>query len=157
MLTTDLDAVSPEEERSRREIDEAAHGLRLAPVLPGNGVVLMTPNDEWSPDEQLGTEAFEQGDEATDDATRIDPHVVEDIEQDPSVNPTLQVDDRELEEAGAEFDDPERMVTLEGGMDDPDGLEAATTRVGGRSEAEDGWGLDAPLAGEPESEIDLDE
>jgi hypothetical protein len=117
----------------------------------------MTPNDEWSPDEPLGTEAFEQGDEATDDASRIHPHLVEDIEQDPSINPTLQVDERELEEAGAEFDDPERMVTLEGGMDDPDGLGAPTIPARGRADAEDGWGLDAPLADETESEFDLDE
>ncbi len=117
----------------------------------------MTPDDEWSPDEPLGTEAFEQGDEATDDASRIDPNLVEDIEQDPSINPTLQVDDRELEEAGAEFDDPEQMVTLEGGMDDPDGLGAPITPARGRTDAEDGWGLDAPLAGEADSEFDLDE
>ncbi len=117
----------------------------------------MTPNDEWSPDEPLGTEAFEQGDEATDDASRIDPLLVEDIEQDPSINPTLLVDDRELEEAGAEFDDPERMVSLEGGMDDPDGVGSPTTRGRGRTDAEDGWGLDAPLAAETTSEFDLDE
>jgi hypothetical protein len=117
----------------------------------------MTPNDEWSPDEPLGTEAFEQGDEATDDASRIDPLLVEDIEQDPSINPTLLVDDRELEEAGAEFDDPERMVTLEGGMDDPDGVGSPTTGGRGRTDADDGWGLDAPLAAETASEFDLDE
>ena len=81
----------------------------------------MAPDDDWSPDEPLGTEVFEQGDEATDDASRINPNLVEEVEQDPSLNPTLQVDERELEEAGAEFDDTERMVTLEGGMDDPDG------------------------------------
>jgi hypothetical protein len=117
----------------------------------------MTSNDEWSPDEPLGTEAFEQGDEATDDASRISPDLVEDIELDPSLNPTLQVDDRELEEAGAEFDDPEQMVTLEGGMDDPDGLGGPTTRAHGQADAEDGWSLDAPLADEPESDLDLDE
>jgi hypothetical protein len=118
---------------------------------------IMTPNDEWSPDESLGTEAFEQGDEATDDASRLHPHLVEDIEQDPSLNPTLQVDDRELEEAGAEFDDPERMVTLEGGMDDPDGVAGPTTRARGQADAEDGWGLGAPLVDENESELDLDD
>jgi hypothetical protein len=117
----------------------------------------MTPNDEWSPDEPLGTETFEQGDEATDDASRLHPHLVEDIEQDPSINPTLQVDDRELEEAGAELDDPERMVTLEGGMDDPDGIAGSTAEPRERTENEDGWGLDAPLVDENESELDLDE
>ena len=115
----------------------------------------MTPNDEWSPDEPLGTEVFEQGDEATDDASRIDPKLVEDVEQDPSLNPTLQVDDRELEEAGAEFDDPERIVTLEGGIDDPDGLEEPTARAGGGLEGEEGWDLDAPLADEADPDADL--
>ena len=113
----------------------------------------MTPNDEWSPDEPLGTEVFEQGDEAIDEALRIDPNLVEDVEQDPSLNPTLQVDERELEEAGAEFDDPERMVTLDGGMDDPDGLDEPM-RARGRGEGEDGWGLDSPLAGEADPDVD---
>lgn len=118
----------------------------------------MAPNDDWSPDEPLGTEVFEQGDEATDETARIDPNLLEEVEQDPSLNPTLQVDERELEEAGAEFDDPERMVTLEGGMDDPDGLGESTIRSIGQLEAEDGWGLDAPLVGETEpNDDDLDE
>ncbi len=116
----------------------------------------MTPNDEWSPDEPLGTEVFEQGDEAIDDASRIDPNLIEDVEQDPSLNPTLQLDERELEEAGAEFDDPERIVTLDGGMDDPDGLEEPTRLARRRIEDEDGWGLDAPLADESEPDVDAD-
>ena len=116
----------------------------------------MTPDDEWSPDEPLGTEVFEQGDEAIDDASRIDPNLVEDVEQDPSLNPTLQVDERELEEAGAEFDDPERIVTLQGGIDDPDGLEVPPVRAGGGPEAEDGWDLDAPLADEDDPDDDPD-
>jgi hypothetical protein len=118
----------------------------------GKGSVLMTPDDEWSPDEPLGTEVFEQGDEAIGEALRIDPNLVEDVEQDPSLNPTLQVDERELEEAGAEFDDPERMVTLDGGMDDPDGLDEPM-RARGRGEGEDGWGLDSPLAGEADPDV----
>ncbi len=82
----------------------------------------MSQNDDWSPDEPLGTEAFEQGDEALDDNSRIDSNLTEMVELDPSLNPTLQVDERELEEAGAELDDPEELVTLDGGIDDPDGL-----------------------------------
>jgi hypothetical protein len=117
----------------------------------------MTRNDDWSPDEQLGTEAFEQGDEAIDDASRIDSSLVEDLEQDPSLNPTLQVDERELEEAGAEFDDPERMVTLDGAIDDPDGLGEPIRNTAGRPEGEGGWDLDAPLAGDPEPEVGPDE
>jgi hypothetical protein len=75
----------------------------------------MSQNDDVSPDEPLGTEAFEQGDEALDELSRLDPNFIEDLEQDPSLDPTLLVDERELEEAGAEFDDPEVMATLDGG------------------------------------------
>ena len=110
----------------------------------------MTQNDDWSPDEPLGTEAFEQGDEALDDDSRIDSNLIEEVEQDPSLDPTLQVDDRELEEAGAEFDDPEALVTLEGGIDDPDGLGEPTSRTRSRLDGEGGWDLDAPLASDIE-------
>ena len=106
----------------------------------------MTQNDDWSPDGPLGTEAFEQGDEALDDDSRLDANLIEEIEQDPSIEPTLQVDDRELEEAGVEFDDPEALVTLEGGIDDPDGLGIPTSRTRSRRDEEGGWDLDAPLA-----------
>lgn len=67
----------------------------------------MSQSDDWSPDEPLGTETFEQGDEALDEGTRLDPDLVEAIEIDPSLDPTLQVDERELEEVGADFDDPD--------------------------------------------------
>jgi hypothetical protein len=67
----------------------------------------MSPDDEWSPDESSETESFEQGDEARDEQERIDPNFVEALEQDPSLDPTLLVDERELEEAGAKLDDPE--------------------------------------------------
>jgi hypothetical protein len=99
----------------------------------------MSQNDEYSPDEPLGTEAFEQGDEAIDEATRLDPDFTEELEQDPSLNPTLTADDLELEEAGATFDDPESLATLDGGIDDPDGVgEPRTSR-----DDDDGWHLDA--------------
>ncbi len=117
----------------------------------------MTPNDEWSPDEPLDTETFEQGDEAFDEASRLRPNEVEDVEQDPSLNPTLQVDERELEEAGAEFDDPERIVTLEGGIDDPDGLGDPSIGASGQDGTADGWTLDAPLTEESKEEVDADE
>jgi hypothetical protein len=117
----------------------------------------MTPNDEWSPDEALDTETFEQGDEAFDEASRIRPNEVEAVEQDPSLNPTLQVDERELEEAGAEFDDPERMVTLEGGIDDPDGVGDPSIGAGGQGGTADGWSLDAPLTDESQEDVDLAE
>jgi hypothetical protein len=104
----------------------------------------MSQNDDWSPDEPLGTETFEQGDDALDEGSRINPNFIEEVEQDPSLDPTLQVDDRELEEAGAEFDDPEELVTLDGGIDDPDGLGGPTKRTLARRKDEDGWDLDAP-------------
>jgi hypothetical protein len=105
----------------------------------------MSQSDDWSPDEPLSAEAFEQGDEARDESERTDPDFVEDAEVDPSLDPTLQVDERELEEAGAELDDPEKIVTLDGGIDDPDGL-GGPARVG--RDDEDGWILD------PDSERD---
>jgi hypothetical protein len=105
----------------------------------------MSRNDAWSPDEPLGTEVFEQGDEALDDDARVDANLIDEIEQDPSLDPRLQADERELEEAGVELDDPEVLVSLEGGIDDPDGLGEPTRVAGARGGDEPGWELDAPL------------
>ena len=117
----------------------------------------MSQNDEWSPDEPLGTEAFEQGDEALDEDTRIDSDLLEDVEQDPSLDRTLQVDEREIEEAGAGFDDPEGLVTLEGGIDDPDGLGEPSSRARSRREDDEGWDLDEPLTVGDEADEDSTE
>lgn len=114
----------------------------------------MSHSDDLSPDEPLGTETFEQGDEALDEASRVDPDFLEDLEQDPALDPTLQVDDRELDEAGAEFDDPEKLVTLDGGVDDPDGLGEPTGRARDREGDDEGWDLDAPLAGPGDTDED---
>jgi hypothetical protein len=100
----------------------------------------MSQSDEYSPDEPMGTETFEQGDEALDEESRIDPDFLEDVERDPSLDPTLLVDERELEEAGARFDDPELLATLDGGIDDPDGV-GRPDRV--EEADEEGWDLDA--------------
>jgi hypothetical protein len=102
----------------------------------------MSQNDEQSPDEPLGTETFEQGDEALDEEVRVDPDFLEDVERDPSLDPTLLVDELELEEAGAEFDDPEVLATLDGGIDDPDGVGRPQGRKK-RDGDEEGWDLDA--------------
>jgi hypothetical protein len=115
----------------------------------------MSPNDDYSPDEDLGAETFEQGDEAQDERTRIDPEFTEDLEQDPSLNPTLQVDDRELDEAGVTLDDPERLATLDGGMDDPDGIGSGANGSRPPRESDEGWDLDAPVA--PPGDDDEDE
>jgi hypothetical protein len=100
----------------------------------------------------LGTEAFEQGDEALDED-----YDIEDVQQDPSLDPTLQVDERELEEAGAELDDPEDLVTLDGGGDDPDGLGEPTSRNRARREDQDGWNLDTPSSSGTEPDADSTE
>ena len=102
----------------------------------------MSPNDEQSPDEPLGTETFEQGDEALDEEARIDPDFIEEVQRDPSLDPTLRVDDLELEEAGVTFDDPELLATLDGGIDDPDGV-SPRDRVSRNDPDEEGWDLDA--------------
>ncbi len=114
----------------------------------------MSENDDWSPDEPLGTEAFEQGDEAIDEDSRVDAGFTEVLETDPSLDPTLQVDERELEEVGAELDDPEDLVTLEGGIDDPDGLGEPTSRARSRQQDEGGWDLDAPLSRDESPDAD---
>jgi hypothetical protein len=101
----------------------------------------------------MSTEAFEQGDEALDEESRINPNFTEEVEQDPSLDPTLLADDRELEEAGAEFDDPEDLVTLDGGIDDPDGLGEPSGRARARRDDTAGWDLDA---GDADSEADAD-
>jgi len=105
----------------------------------------MTKGDDYTPDEPLGTEAFEQGDEALDEQERTEEGFDEEVEQDPSLDPTLQLDDRELEEAGVKLDEPENLVTLEGGIDDPDGLDEPS-RFRSKSEDDEGWDLDEPLA-----------
>lgn len=69
-----------------------------------------------------GTETFEQGDDAVDEEARLDPGFEEARELDPSLDPNLQADEREREEAGAELDDPEQIAVLDGMIDDPDGL-----------------------------------
>jgi hypothetical protein len=96
-------------------------------------------------DGQRGAEAFEQGDEAFDAESITDPNFLEEVERDPSLDPALQLDTRELEEIDGELDDPEAMVTLSGDFDDPDGLGEKPTRSIERDADEGGWDLDAPL------------
>jgi len=104
----------------------------------------MSQGDEWSPDESLGTETFEQGDDAMEEYARIDPKFSEILDVDPSLDPHLQVDHLELEELGAELDDPEKMAVMDGGIDDPDGIEIPVGK-GETWQDEAGWDLNAPL------------
>ena len=132
-------------QNSTTAIGFAQMGLRSSRTPKCNGDARMSQNSDWSPDEPLGTEAHEQGDEARDEAGRTDVDFAEDVEQDPSIDPARQIDTRELEEAGAEFDDPEELVTLAGGIDDPDGLGEPSASALARREGDRGWDLDAPL------------
>jgi hypothetical protein len=102
----------------------------------------MSSGDEWSPDEALGTETFRQGDVAEDEGERVSQSFLEDLEQDPSLDPALIADELELQELGAQLDDPELLVSLEGGMDDPDGIDDPRRLC---RDGDEGWSLNAPL------------
>jgi len=114
----------------------------------------MSESSDWSPDEPSGSDPFEQGDEALDDKTQLDPDFLEAVERDPSLDPTLQVDDRELEEAGVEFDDPESLATLDGWLDDPDGSGGPTSSERTKATDTEGWDLDAPEVPDQEESDD---
>jgi hypothetical protein len=101
------------------------------------------------------TEAFEQSDEAIDDASALDPDFIEEIELDPSLDPAFQGDDKELEEIGAQLDDPEQIAVLDGLIDDPDGLGGPSPKGRSRETDADGWDLDAPII--PDDADDADE
>jgi hypothetical protein len=85
------------------------------------------------PDEN---EAFENLDEALDDEDGVRPGAGPEGERD--LDTDIVVDWAELEEAGANLDDPERISLLDGGMDDPDGSGPAL----GLDDDEAGWDVD---------------
>ncbi len=115
----------------------------------------MSDGDEWSPDEALGTETFRQGDVAEDEGERLSGSFLEDLELDPALDPALVADEVELEELGSQLDDPELIVTLEGGMDDPDGVDPSSRPH--RHEGAEGWNLSAPLVTGDAADEDDDE
>jgi len=102
----------------------------------------MDDMSDWSPDATPGTETFEQGDEAAEEEDRLHSDFGERMADDPGLDPGSLVDERELEELGSEFDDPEDMGTLQGGGDDPDGIGGPTPGAQARSGDEEGWVLD---------------
>ena len=102
----------------------------------------MSRTDDWSPDEQLGTEVFEAWDESLDADDESDPHGLDRSEGERSLDRQLFVDETEVDEAGVRLDDPERIVTLSGGADDPDGLDAPLAGDEFRP-GDEGWDLDA--------------
>jgi hypothetical protein len=91
------------------------------------------------PDEN---EAFESLDESLDDEDVLDPRR-SGPEGERELDSDIVVDETELEEAGAELDDPERMSLLDGGIDDPDGGEVPIER----GDEDAGWDVD-PTEGE---------
>jgi hypothetical protein len=116
----------------------------------------MSNGDEWSPDEALGTETFRQGDVAEDEGERLSGSFREALDLDPSLDPTLAADQLELEELGSQLDDPELIVTLEGGMDDPDGADPSVRHH--HRDDDEGWDLSAPLVvGDVEQEETAEE
>ncbi len=102
----------------------------------------MGHDSDWSPDEPLGTEVFEAWDEALDAGDAGDPEGLDRSEGERSLDRQLFVDEVELDEAGVRLDDPERIVVLDGGADDPDGLDAPPAPAGPRP-GDEGWDLDA--------------
>jgi len=102
----------------------------------------MPKPDDWSPDQQLDSETFEQADEALDEE---DAFSSEDDSPDAlaPTNRQLPIDDLELKEVGANLDDPEQLAVLDGGIDDPDGVGGDEVGSRPRSLDDEGWDLDA--------------
>jgi len=103
----------------------------------------MTQSDDWSPDQQLDSESFEQADEALDEDDAFSSQGDDGPEALAPRNRQLPIDDRELEEAGANLDDPEQLAVLDGGIDDPDGVGGDDAGTRSRSLDDEGWDLDA--------------
>lgn len=102
----------------------------------------MPNSDDWSPDQPLDSETLEQADEALDEADAFSSEDDNPDAQAPT-NRQLPIDDLELEEAGANLDDPEQLAVLDGGIDDPDGVGGDETGTRSGSLDDEGWDLDA--------------
>jgi hypothetical protein len=102
----------------------------------------MSDGGGWSPDDPLGTETFEAWDEALDSADETDEEGLAPSEGERSIDRQLFLDEAEVDEAGVRLDDPERMAVLDGGADDPDGVDGFDGRLLPRAD-EEGWDLDA--------------
>ena len=102
----------------------------------------MDHDRDWSPDDPLGTEAFDASAEALDADDAAHPEGLDRSEGERSLDRQLFVDEAELDEAGVRLDDPERIVVLAGGADDPDGLDGPPAPPWPRP-GDEGWDLDA--------------
>jgi hypothetical protein len=87
------------------------------------------------------TEAYEDLDEDFDDRDRPG-QSGDGPEGGLVIDKDLIVDQTELEELGAGFDDPERIAVLDGGIDDPDG----SSPPDDGDDAEAGWDVDPVVA-----------
>jgi hypothetical protein len=90
-------------------------------------------------DESSGPEVVAQGHYGSTDEIRVDPDSIEDV----GLDFLVRADERELEEVGAEFDDPQTMVTFSG-QDDPDGFGGPPATARSRRDDLEGWDLDEP-------------
>jgi len=81
-----------------------------------------------------------QGHFGSNDEIRVDPDSIEDV----GLDLLVRADERELEEVGAEFDDPQTMVTFSG-QDDPDGFGGPPATARSRRDDLEGWELDEPI------------
>jgi hypothetical protein len=97
------------------------------------------------PDEN---EAFENLDEALDDEDAVGGEAGGGPEGARDLDSQLIVDRAELEEIGADLDDPEQMSILDGGMDDPDGSGPPPGPRGDDDTA--GWDIDPVTAADGE-------
>ncbi len=79
-----------------------------------------------------------------DEATRLEPDLVDAIDLDESTQHAHPADQLEMAEADIVFDDPEEITTLDGGMDDPDGAGGPSPTASITSPDDEGWDLDAP-------------
>src|SRR3954453_8710474 len=102
----------------------------------------MSDGGGGSPDDPLGTETFEAWDEALASADETDEEGLPASEGERSIDRQLFLDEVEVDEAGVRLDDPERMAVLDGGADDPDGVDGFDGRLLPRAD-EEGWDLDA--------------
>ncbi len=83
-------------------------------------------------------------DGAFDEATRLDPDLLEAVDRDESAEYVHPADELEQREADIVFDDPEEITMLDGGMDDPDGAGGPSPTASITSPDDEGWDLDAP-------------
>jgi hypothetical protein len=95
----------------------------------------MTDILEEPPDEN---EQYESLDESLGDDDLPGPGGPRETDGGRNVDVELIVDQTELREAGADLDDPESLAVLDGGMDDPDGVE----RRAPGDDYEAGWDVD---------------